>query len=149
MVTFLNFTYFSSYLLTKETGWKWRSDAIFLELELIWGLLGEFWKTLIKIKQLKSSMTVSLTQIFWAVECLGNTWEPVNLITGYLRLFRFISQHFLWSQYTIPLQALELYRISWLNPFSKAVIYIYYFSKFHCHILGPSKVTGCSIFNYF
>ena len=73
LVTFLNFTYFSSYLLTKETGWKWRSDAIFLELELIWGLLGEFWKTLIKIKQLKSSMTVSLTQIFWAVECLGNT----------------------------------------------------------------------------
>ena len=61
----------------------------------------------------------------------------------------FYSQHFLWSQYTIPLQALELYRLSWLNPISKAFTKIYYFPKFHCHFLGASKLTSCSIFNYF
>ena len=78
---------------------------------------------------------------------------------------RFISQHksignimkyiaytmrsILWSQYTIPSQALELYKLSWLNPFSKAFVNIYYFPKFHCYVLGPLKVTGCSIFYYF
>ena len=32
---------------------------------------------------------------------------------------------------------------------SKAFITIYYFPKSHCHILGPSKMTRCSIFNCF
>ena len=49
-VTFLDFAYFSNYLQTKETAWK-QGDIIFLEPELIWSLLGEFWKILIKIKQ--------------------------------------------------------------------------------------------------
>ena len=61
----------------------------------------------------------------------------------------FISQHFLWNQYAIPLQALELHRLSWLSPFSKAFIKIYYFPKFYCQFLGPSKVTFCSIFYLF
>ena len=58
--TFLDFAYFSSYLQTKETVCK-RSDVIFSEPELLWSWLGEFWKILTKIKQLKSLMTVSLT----------------------------------------------------------------------------------------
>ena len=37
----------------------------------------------------------------------------------------FISQHYLWSQYVISLQALELHTPSWLSPFSKAFIKIY------------------------
>ena len=71
--TFLDFAYFSSYLLTKETAWK-QGDAIFSEAELIWSLLGEFGKLLIKIKQLKVLITESLAQKLWAVECLGNSW---------------------------------------------------------------------------
>ena len=50
MGTFLDFAYFSNYLQTKETAWKW-GDAMFSEPELIWRLLGEFWKILSKIKQ--------------------------------------------------------------------------------------------------
>ena len=57
---FLDFAYFSSYLQTKETARK-RGDAIFLEAEMIRNSLGQFWKILIKIKKLKSMMTVSLT----------------------------------------------------------------------------------------
>ena len=34
-----------------------------------------------------------------------------------------------------------------IKPISKAFIKIYYFPKFHCHILGPSKVRRCSTFN--
>ena len=45
------------------------------------------------------------------------------------------------------MQALELHRVSCLSQFSKAFIKIYYFPKFDCHILGPSKVTG-SLFNF-
>ena len=48
--TFLDFAYFSNYLQTKKTAWK-RGDAVFSEPELIWSLLGEFWKILITIKQ--------------------------------------------------------------------------------------------------
>ena len=81
-----------------------------------------------------------------------NTWIPTkfhfystSLSKGTVRL---ILQHFLWSQYSIPLQSLELYRLSWLNPFSKAFIKIYYFQKFPCN--GLSKMTGCSTtFNKF
>ena len=58
-----------------------------------------------------------------------NTWNLRNFIPIQKLLqtlskvtFRFISQHFLWNQYAIPLQALELHRISWLTPFSKAFI---------------------------
>ena len=70
--------------------------------------------------------------------------------TSRLRIMvRFISQHLLWNQYAIPLQALELHRLSWFNLFSKAFIKIYYFRKFHCQLLGLSKVTSCSVFNYF
>ena len=47
------------------------------------------------------------------------------------------------------LRASELHIVSWLNPFSKAFLKIYYFPKIIYHILGPSKVTGWSIFNYF
>ena len=75
MGAFLNFADFSSYLsylLTKETPWK-RGEAIFSEPELIWRLLDEFWKILIKINQLKSSMTVALTQTLKTVECLSNS----------------------------------------------------------------------------
>ena len=36
-----------------------------------------------------------------------------------------------------------------IELFSKPFIKIYYFPKFRCQILSPSKVTGCSIFNYF
>ena len=50
MGTCLDFAYFSNYLQTKETAWN-RRDTIFSEPELIWSLLGEFWKILIKIKQ--------------------------------------------------------------------------------------------------
>ena len=47
------------------------------------------------------------------------------------------------------LRASELHIVSWLNPFSKAFLKIYYFQKIIYHILGSSKVTGWSIFNYF
>ena len=30
--------------------------------------------------------------------------------------------------------------VKYLSPFSKVFIKIYYFPKFHCHIIGPSKV---------
>ena len=115
-----------------------------LKPELIWSLLGEFWKILIKIKQLKSSMTVLLSQKLRVVECLGNscgyvvryynfwTKSTINLIKFIIESYHehvdtyklhsystslskvtvcFISQHFLWSQYTIPLKALEPYRL--------------------------------------
>ena len=53
-----------------------------------------------------------------------NTWTPTKLHSYSTSLskvtVRFISQHFLWSQYTIPLKDLELYWLSWLKPFSKA-----------------------------
>ena len=58
----------------------------------------------------------------------------------------FILQHFIWNQYPIPLQALELHRLSWLSPFSKAFAKTYYFLNFHCYIVDPSKMTVCSIF---
>ena len=45
--TFLDFAYFSNHLQTKETAWK-RGDAIFSEPEVIWSLLGEFWKSSLK-----------------------------------------------------------------------------------------------------
>ena len=54
-----------------------------------------------------------------------------------------------WNQYAIPLQTLELHRLSWLNSSCKAFIKIYYFPKFHCHTLAPWKGTSCSISNYF
>ena len=56
----LDFTYFNSYLQTKETAWK-RGDAGFLESEMLWSSLGQFLKVFIKIKQPKSLMAVSLT----------------------------------------------------------------------------------------
>ena len=42
--TFLDFDYFSSYLLTNEIAWK-RGDAILSEPEMSWRSLGQFWKT--------------------------------------------------------------------------------------------------------
>lgn len=36
-----------------------------------------------------------------------------------------------------------------IKPIFEAFLKIYYFTKFHCHINGPLKVTGCLIFNYF
>ena len=74
--TFLDFAYFSSCLQTKETAWK-RGDAIFSELEMIWSSLGQFWKILVQIKQLKSLMVVSLTLKLRAAELLG-------IICGYM-----------------------------------------------------------------
>ena len=76
MGTFLDFAYFSSCLQTKETAWK-RGDAIFSELEMIWSSLGQFWKILVQIKQLKSLMVVSLTLKLRAAELLG-------IICGYM-----------------------------------------------------------------
>ena len=76
MGTFLHFAYFSSCLQTKETAWK-RGDAIFSELEMIWSSLGQFWKILVQIKQLKSLMVVSLTLKLRAAELLG-------IICGYM-----------------------------------------------------------------
>ena len=81
------------------------------------------------------------TRILTKFHCYLTSFSKVTV--------HFISQLFLWSQYTIPLQTLELYRLSWLKQFSKAYFKIYYIPKFNCQILGPSKVTGCSIFNYF
>ena len=46
--TFPDFAYFSSYLQTKKTAWK-QGDVIFSEPEMIWSLLGQFWKILIRI----------------------------------------------------------------------------------------------------
>ena len=46
-----------------------------------------------------------------------------------------ILKHFLWNQYIISLQALNLYWLNWWNPFHKTFIKIYYFPKFQCHIL--------------
>ena len=40
-----------------------------------------------------------------------------------------ISQHFICSQYDISLQAMELHRLSWFNPFSKAFYNDIFFSK--------------------
>ena len=57
---FLDFTYFGSYLQTKETAWK-RGRSIFSEPEMLWSSVGQFWKVLIKIKQLKILIPVSLT----------------------------------------------------------------------------------------
>ena len=41
LCTFIDFTYFSSYLQTKENAWK-RRDAIFSEPEMLWNSLGLF-----------------------------------------------------------------------------------------------------------
>ena len=167
-------------MLTKKITWK-RGDAIFLEPELLWSLLAEFWKMLINIKQLKSLMTASLTQKWRAVECLSNP-------CGYLgRKYNF------WTRNTINLiktiiessyEHVDTYKISFLfskplkscgslyfTTFSMTPIYHTFasfgtikarlsepiFQSFHKDILiskislphlGPSKVTGCSIFNY-
>ena len=65
---FLNF---SNYLETKETAWK-GGDGIFLEQKMIWSSLGPFWNVLIKIKQLKSLMVLSLApKILRAVDFLS------------------------------------------------------------------------------
>ena len=81
-----------------------------------------------------------------------NTWIPIKFYsysTSHSKVpVCFISQYFLWNQYIIPLQTLELHRISSLTPFCKAFIKIYYIPKFHCHILGHSKVTCYSFFHY-
>ena len=58
--TFLGFAYFSSYLQTKETAWK-RGDAIYSKPVMLSSSLGQFWKVLIKVEQVKSLMVVSLT----------------------------------------------------------------------------------------
>ena len=47
----------------------------------------------------------------------------------------FILQYFLLNQNAIPLKPLELYRLRWFSPFSKAFVKIYYFLKCHCHII--------------
>ena len=41
LCTFIDFTYFSSYLQTKENAWK-RRDAIFSEPGMLWSSLGLF-----------------------------------------------------------------------------------------------------------
>ena len=47
------------------------------------------------------------------------------------------------------MKVLEPHRLSWLNPLSKAFIKVYYFPKFHCHILGLSKVRAAHILTIF
>ena len=59
MGTFLDLAHFSNYLQTKEIAWK-RGDAIFLEPELIWSLLGELWKIPIKTKKKKNYKNLML-----------------------------------------------------------------------------------------
>ena len=56
--TFFDFTYFNSHFQTKET--CKRCQSIFWEQEMRWTLLGQFWKILIKIKQLKIVKPISL-----------------------------------------------------------------------------------------
>ena len=56
----LDFTFFNSYFQTKKTAQK-VDHAIFLEPEMLWSLLDPFWKALVKIEQLESSMALSLT----------------------------------------------------------------------------------------
>ena len=58
--TVLDFDYCSCYLQTKKTAWK-GGDAIFLQPVMLQSLLAQFWKVLIKIKQLERLMAVSLT----------------------------------------------------------------------------------------
>ena len=50
--TFFNFTYFNSYFQTKET--CKRCQAIFLEQEIRWSLLGHFGKSSLRSNNLKS-----------------------------------------------------------------------------------------------
>ena len=59
MGTFLDFTYFICCLQTKEIALK-RNDATLSELTMISSSLGQFQKVLIKIKQRKSLMALSL-----------------------------------------------------------------------------------------
>ena len=58
--TFLDFAYFCSYLQTKEPAWK-QGEAVFSDSEMLWCLLGQIWKILIKIKKIKILMPASLT----------------------------------------------------------------------------------------
>ena len=60
MDTFLDFAYFSSIYKKEETAWK-QGNPISSEPQMLWNLLSKFCKVLIKMKQLKSLMTVSLT----------------------------------------------------------------------------------------
>ena len=55
----LDFAYLRSYLQKRKFLWK-QGDAIFSEPEMLRSLLGHFWKVLIRIKQFKTLMTVSL-----------------------------------------------------------------------------------------
>ena len=69
---FLDFAYFSICLETKETTSK-RGESIFSEPEMLRSSLGQFRKALIKIKQLKLLMALSLTsKKLRAVKFLGN-----------------------------------------------------------------------------
>ena len=86
-----------------------------------------------------------------------NTWISTkyhyNLMGRSKIIVRFILQHFS-SLYPIPLQALELHKLSWLGSFSKAFIKIYYLLKFRCHIVVLQKwravaIQFLAIFNKF
>lgn len=86
------------------------------------------------------------------IEALMKIYKPTkfHLYSTSASNLGFALFHFLWNQYLISLHSLELKRLlSWLRAFSKAFIKVYYFSKFHWYIVGPTKVIGCSIFNYF
>ena len=72
-----------------------------------------------------------------------NTWIPTkscSYSTSHSKVtIRFILLHFVWDQYVIPLQAFEIHRLSWLNPFFEAFTKIYYFSaKNSCFKYSPS-----------
>ena len=77
LCAFLDFAYFRNYLQAKETAWK-RGDAIFSEPELIWNLLGEFWKSslsqtknyknlMLQVDPLNSSCSVTVAVLFCSV----------------------------------------------------------------------------------
>ena len=44
------------------------------------------------------------------------------------------------------MQALKPNKLNWLSPLSKSFIKRQYFQTFHCHIICPLKLTGCSVF---
>ena len=148
--SFLDFTYFSSYLKSKETAWK-RGQAIFLEQEMLWSSLGQFWKVLIEIKQIKILMPVSLTPKNLGplnfIESSHENLVPTKFHSYSMSRSRvtvcFISQRFLWNQYAIPLQALELYRLEPIyQSFHKDIL----LSKVSLATSWPIKGNG--LFNF-
>ena len=56
-------------------------------------------------------------------------------------------QYFLWNQCHIFV-SFRTAQLKLIETICQS-LNIYNFPKFQCHIFGPSKVTRCSIFNYF